>query len=90
MNAPTIWIIAPAFFAILLLPIRNQRALSMIGGLATVLLAVAAQFVPIEEAFLLGSLSVKIESSLAVFGRILEIKPAEGSLLAIIYAATSL
>ena len=90
MNAPTIWIIAPAFIAILLLAIRNQRALSIIGGVVAILLAIAAQFVPIEEAFRLGALSIKIDSSLAVFGRILEIKPAEGSLLAIIYGATAL
>ena len=90
MNAPTIWIITPAFVAILLLAIRNQRALSIIGGVVAILLAIAAQFVPIEEAFRLGALSIKIDSSLAVFGRILEIKPAEGSLLAIIYGATAL
>jgi len=90
MNAPTIWIIAPIFIAILLLPVRNQRALSIIGGLVTVLLAIAAQFIPIEEAFRFGELSIKIDSSLAVLGRILEIKPAEGSLLAIIYGATAL
>jgi len=90
MNAPTIWIIAPIFIAILLLPIRNQRALSIIGGLVTILLAIAAQFIPIEEAFRFGALSIKIDSSLAVLGRILEVKPAEGSLLAIIYGATAL
>ena len=90
MNAPTIWIIAPAFIAILLLAIRNQRALSIIGGVVAILLAIAAQFIPIEEAFRRGALSIKIDSSLAVFGRILEIKPAEGSLLAIIYGATAL
>jgi len=90
MNAPTIWIIAPIFIAILLLPIRNQRVLSIIGGLVTILLATAAQFVPIEEAFRFGEFSIKIDSSLAVLGRILEIKPAEGSLLAIIYGATAL
>lgn len=90
MNAPTLWIIAPAFIAILLLAIPNQRALSIIGGVVAILLAIAAQFVPIEEAFRLGTLSIKIDSSLAVFGRILEIKPAEGSLLAIIYGATAL
>ncbi len=90
MNAPTIWIVAPVFVAILLLAIPNQRALSIIGGVVAILLAIAAQFVPIEEAFRLGALSIKIDSSLAVFGRILEIKPAEGSLLAIIYGATAL
>jgi len=90
MNAPTIWIIAPAFLAILLFLIRNQRALSIIGGGITVILALTAQFVPIDQAFLLGTFSIKISSSLAVFGRVLQIKPAEGSLLAIIYGAAAL
>ena len=90
MNAPTIWIIAPALIAISLFLIRNQRALSIIGGGITVLLALAAQFVPIGEAFRLGTLSIRISASLGVFGRVLQIKPAEGSLLAIIYAATAL
>ena len=90
MNAPTLWIIVPAFIAVLLLPMRNQRALSIIGGVVAVLLAIAAQFIPIEEAFRLGALSIKIDSSLAIFRRVLQIKPAEGSLLAIIYGATAL
>jgi NADH-quinone oxidoreductase subunit N len=90
MNAPTIWIIAPAIVAILLFLIRNQRALSIIGGGATVLLALTAQFVPIEEAFRFGALSIKISASLDVFGRTLQIRPVEGSLLAIIYGATAL
>lgn len=90
MNAPTIWILAPAIAAILLFAIRNQRALSIMGGSIAVLLALAAQFIPIGEAFRFGTLSIKIDSSLAVFGRILQIKPTEGSLLAIIYGATAL
>jgi NADH-quinone oxidoreductase subunit N len=90
MNAPTIWIVAPAVVAILLFLIRNQRALSIIGGGGTALLALTAQFVPIGEAFRLGTLSIKISASLDVFGRTLQISPAEGSLLAIIYGATAL
>jgi formate hydrogenlyase subunit 3/multisubunit Na+/H+ antiporter MnhD subunit len=90
MNAPTIWIIAPAFVAILLFLIRNQRALSIIGGSITALLAIAAQFVPMGEAFRLGAISIKISASLNIFGRALQISPAEGSLLAIIYAAAAL
>jgi NADH-quinone oxidoreductase subunit N len=90
MNAPTIWIVAPAFAAILFFSIRNQRVLSMLGGTFAVLLAVAGQFVPIGEAFLLGSFSIKIDPTLDVFGRVLRIQPAEGSLLAIIYGATAL
>jgi len=90
MNAPTIWIIAPAFAAILLFSIRNQRVLSILGGLLTVMLALTAQFIPIGEALKFGSYSFKIESSLDVLGRVLKILPAEGSLLAVIYGATAL
>jgi formate hydrogenlyase subunit 3/multisubunit Na+/H+ antiporter MnhD subunit len=90
MNAPTIWILTPAIFALLLMPLRNQRALSLIGGVFTVLLAVAAQFVPMEQALRLGALSLRIESSLNILGRQLVINPQEGPLLALIYGATSL
>jgi len=90
MNAPTIWIIAPAFTAILLFPIRNQRVLSILGGTIAVLLALSAQFIPIGEALGVGELSFKIDASLDILGRVLRIQPAEGSLLAIIYGAAAL
>ena len=60
MNAPTIWIIAPAGIAILLLFITNQRALSLIGGSLAVILALAAQFLPIEKALQLGTFAIKV------------------------------
>lgn len=90
MNAPTIWIVAPAVVAILLMPIRNQRALSFIGGFFAVLLALAAQFMPLEKALSLGTFSFRIESSLTILGRQLLINPQEGPLLALIYGATAL
>jgi formate hydrogenlyase subunit 3/multisubunit Na+/H+ antiporter MnhD subunit len=90
MNAPMIWIIAPVAFASLLLFIRSQRALSILGGLFAVTLALAAQFIPLEEALLLGPLSIKIDSTFSIFGRALVIQPSQGSLLALIYGAASL
>ena len=90
MNAPTLWIIAPAVIAILLTVIPNQRALSFIGGFVAILLALTAQFVPMEEAFRLGTLSLRMESSLTILGRQLIINPQEGPLLALIYGATAL
>ena len=90
MNAPTLWIIAPAVIAILLTVIPNQRALSFIGGFFVILLALTAQFVPMEEAFRLGTLSLRMESSLTILGRQLIINPQEGPLLALIYGATAL
>jgi formate hydrogenlyase subunit 3/multisubunit Na+/H+ antiporter MnhD subunit len=90
MTAPTIWIIVPAFIGILLMLVVNQRALSIIGGLTAVVLALTAQFIPIEEAFRVGILSLRIESSLNVLGRSLQIQPEEGTLLALIYGAAAL
>jgi NADH-quinone oxidoreductase subunit N len=90
MNAPTVWIIVPMVFGVLLLFIDNQRILSVLGGLIAVVLALIAQFVPIEVAMKFGSFSLKIDSSLVVLGRVLLIRPAEGSLLALIYGAAAL
>lgn len=90
MNAPTIWVIAPLTFAILLLFIANQRALSVLGGSFAIGLALIAQFVPMEEALRMGAFSLRIDSSLTVLGRVLLIPPEEGPLLALIYAAAAL
>jgi NADH-quinone oxidoreductase subunit N len=90
MNAPTIWIIAPAFIAVLLMLLPSQRTLSFIGGTVAVLLALSAQFVPMEQAISLGAFSFRIESSLDILGRQLLIQPQEGPFLALIYGATAL
>jgi formate hydrogenlyase subunit 3/multisubunit Na+/H+ antiporter MnhD subunit len=90
MNAPTIWILAPAALAIFLLFITNQRALSIIGGVTAVVLALIAQFIPIETAMQVGSFSLKIDSTLSILGRSLVIQSNEGALLALIYGAASL
>lgn len=90
MNAPTIWIIAPAALAVLLLLVTNQRALSLIGGSAAVLLALTAQFLPIDQAMLMGPISLKIDPAMEILGRVLRLRPTEGSLLALIYGAAAL
>jgi NADH-quinone oxidoreductase subunit N len=90
MNAPTIWIIFPMGVGFLLLFINNQRILSVLGGMIGILLAVLAQFVPIDEALNVGSIPLKINSSLIVLGRTLLLQPAKGPLLALIYGAVAL
>lgn len=90
MNAPTLWIIAPLFLGALLFFITNQRALSVLGGSAALALALIALLVPIELALKLGPLSVKIDSSLTVLGRVLLIQSSEGPLLTLIYGAAAL
>ena len=90
MNAPTLWIVVPMSLGVFLLFFNNQRILSVLGGFFAVLLALIAQFVPIEVAMKFGGFSLKIDSSLVVLGRVLLIQPAEGSLLALIYGAAAL
>ena len=90
MNAPTLWIIVPIVLGILLLLINNQRALSVFGGSIAVILAVIAQFVPIEVALKVGSYSFRIDAAYTILGRSLVIPPTEGSLLALIYGAAAL
>lgn len=90
INAPTIWILLPILFGGLLLLTRNPKVLSYIGGTVALLLALAAQFIPIDTALLIGNFSLKIAPSLNVLGRALSIQPAEGSLLALIYGGAAL
>jgi NADH-quinone oxidoreductase subunit N len=90
MNAPTIWIIAPAALSILLMLTQNKRLLSLSGGVAAVLLALTAQFIPLEQAFRVGSVSLRIESSLSILGRQLILQPTEGPLLTLIYGSAAL
>lgn len=90
VNAPLVWIISPIALGALLLLITNQRILSTVGGGAALLLALTAQFIPIEEALRIGTFSFKIDSSFVVLGRVLTLDPPEGSLLALIYAGAAL
>jgi formate hydrogenlyase subunit 3/multisubunit Na+/H+ antiporter MnhD subunit len=90
MNAPTIWIIIPAVIGLILMLITNKRILSLAGGTIAVLLAVTAQFIPIEQALTFGTFSFRIESSIDVLGRTLIITPEEASLLALIWGGTAL
>ena len=90
MSAPFIWIIFPLVFGFLLLFITNQRVLSILGGLIGILLALTAQFIPIDTALNIASFSIKIQASATFFGRSLLIRPAEGPLLTIIYGAVAL
>jgi len=90
MNAPLIWIIIPAALAVPALLIDNQRILSILGGSLAVLLALAAFVVPIDQAFQIGNLSLKIAPDVEILGRRLILNPADGSLLAIFYGLVAM
>ncbi len=90
MSAPILWITIPFGIGVLLLLITNPRVNSVLGGIIALLLALSAQFIPIDLAMNVGGFSFKIASSLNILGRVLLIQPAEGSLLALIYGAVAL
>jgi formate hydrogenlyase subunit 3/multisubunit Na+/H+ antiporter MnhD subunit len=89
-NAAILWIVIPITLGVLLFFVRNARAVGIAGGGMSLALAFAAQFIPIEAALRIGNTSIKIDSSVSVLGRVLLIEPAEGSLLALIYAGAAL
>jgi NADH-quinone oxidoreductase subunit N len=90
MNAPTLWILFPIGLGILLFFINNQRLLSVLGGSFAIVLALIAQFVPLEIALGIGPYSFRIDATFTILGRSLVILPTEGSLLALIYGAAAL
>lgn len=90
MSAPILWIVFPLGIGALLLFINNQRVLSIVGGIVALLLALAAEFIPIETALAIGGFSLRIDSAITFFGRSLLIQPTEGPLLAMVYGAVAL
>jgi formate hydrogenlyase subunit 3/multisubunit Na+/H+ antiporter MnhD subunit len=90
MSAPFIWILLPILVGISLLLIQNEHIIAIVGGSTALVLALFALLVPIDEALLLGPVSLKIGASLQFFGRSLRFNTADGSLLAILYGLSAL
>jgi len=90
MSAPIIWILIPFVAGLLILFFLRQRFSPLIGGTVSMALAFIALIFPIDTALLLGSISIKISSSIQFFGRSFAIKTADGPLIAIIYGLAAL
>jgi formate hydrogenlyase subunit 3/multisubunit Na+/H+ antiporter MnhD subunit len=90
MSAPFLWIILPLALGGLLLFIRSERALTVIGGAATLLFSLLALVIPIDTALLIGSVSIKLEGSLQVLGRSFVLGASDGPLLAILYGLAAM
>ncbi|MEK6753508.1 MAG: proton-conducting transporter membrane subunit [Chloroflexota bacterium] len=90
MSAPLLWIAIPFFVGVLILFFLRERFSAFIGGSVAAILALIALIFPIDEALLLGSISLKISPSIQFFGRSFEFSTADGTLLAIIYGLAAL
>lgn len=90
MSAPLLWIIFPATIGAVSLLVRNQRILAIVSGILALLLASVALLIPIDQAFQLGNISLKIAPAIQILGRRLILVPADGSLLAIFYGLVAM
>ena len=85
MSAPFLWIIIPIVFGIFSILLVNEHATALAGGVAALMLAGLALFLPIDEALRLGPLSLKVAASVSFLGRSLVLPPATAPLLAVIF-----
>ncbi|MBI5825702.1 MAG: hypothetical protein HZB18_16865 [Chloroflexi bacterium] len=90
MSAPLLWIAIPFLVGVSILFFLRERFSAFIGGSVAAILALIALIFPIDEALLLGSISLKISPSIQFFGRSFEFSAADGALLAIIYGLAAL
>ncbi len=90
MSAPLLWVFAPILIGGLTFLIGRARALTIVGGVTSLLLAGIAFIIPIDEALRLGPVSLKIASSASLFGRSLVLNPSHAPFLVIIYGMCTL
>jgi NADH-quinone oxidoreductase subunit N len=85
VSAPVLWIIVPILIGSFILLLSDERTIAVSGGVACLALAGLALSLPIDEALLLGPISLKVASSASFLGRSLVIPPAEAPLLAVVF-----
>ncbi len=89
MSAPVVWILIPFLAGILILLFVPEKYSSIVGGTVAMILSLVALIFPIDTALLLGSLSIKISTSVEFFGRSFSLSTADGTLLAIVYGSAA-
>ncbi len=90
MSAPFLWIILPILIGIFTLILVNEHITTMAGGMAALVLAVLALLLPIDQALLIGPVSLKVAPSASFLGRSLVLPPTAAPLLALIFGMCAL
>ncbi len=85
MTAPLIWIAFPLAFAALLLLLPRERWIAYLGALVSLALAALAFWLPPDTAQRFGPLSLRVDSTLNLFGRQISLTPADQTVLILIY-----
>jgi NADH-quinone oxidoreductase subunit N len=89
MNAPVIWLALPALAALGLWAIRSEKWTAIIGGVFTLLLCLLAIALPIDQAVLIGNLSIRISPIYEVFGRKFILSSSNQLVITMIYGIVS-
>lgn len=85
MTAPLVWIGIPLALAVLLFILPRERPISYLGTLFALGLAAIAYWMPPGTAQRVGSLSLRIEPSLSLFGRQLSLDSGDQTILILVY-----
>lgn len=90
MSAPALWIAVPLLVGGLAVLLFSERAAAVAGGLTCLVLATIALVIPIDEALLLGPVSLKIGSTVSLLGRSFVLPAADGPLVVMVFGFCSL
>src|SRR5262245_35692887 len=85
MTAPLIWIVFPMAVGVLLLLLPRERLVAFLGTLVSVSLAALAVWLPPDTVQRVGPLTLRIESTLNVFGRQIALATSEQIVLVLVY-----
>jgi formate hydrogenlyase subunit 3/multisubunit Na+/H+ antiporter MnhD subunit len=89
MTAPIVWILIPLVFAAILLVLPRERWITFLGTTFSALLAILAFWLPPDTAQRLGPISLRIDSTLSLFGRQISLTSAEQTVLIIAYGTAA-
>lgn len=85
MTAPVVWIVVPLGISAFLLVLPRERWISVLGTIFSIFLAATAFWLPPDTAQRLGSLSLRIDSTLILFGRQISLTSADQTVLILVY-----
>ncbi len=85
MSAPLVWIAAPLGFAVILYLLPRERWITYLGSLFTLFLTGLAYWLPPDSAQRLGTISIRIDSTLAIFGRKISLNATDQVIIILVY-----
>lgn len=89
MTSPVVWIVAPLVMAVILLVLPRERWITVLGALFSLFLAGLAFWLPPDTAQRLGSISLRIDSTLSLFGRQISLTSADQTVLILVYGVAA-